>query len=130
MRKILLDTSVLIDYFRRNIKEETQLNQLILKEYSISTSIIAYAELYAGKGVWEHSEAEEELETLFLQIDILPIEKPIARIAGRIRASYGNNLLDAMIAATAIHHKLELVTLNTRDFAKIKGLKLFQKIST
>lgn len=33
---------------------------------------------------------------------------------------------DALIAATALYHGLELYTLNTRDFNFIRGLRLYK----
>jgi len=38
-------------------------------------------------------------------------------------------LPDALIAATALVHDLELYTLNTRDFRFIAKIKLYQPIS-
>ncbi|WP_425571141.1 PIN domain-containing protein [Olivibacter ginsenosidimutans] len=41
----------------------------------------------------------------------------------KIRRRYSIKLPDAIIAATAISHKLTLITRNTKDFSAIKGLK-------
>ncbi len=34
-------------------------------------------------------------------------------------------MLDCIIAATALVHKIPLVTLNVKDFKKIEGIKIF-----
>ena len=52
---------------------------------------------------------------------VLPVNAEIARIWGVIAGKTENNgrplpAIDALIAATAIHHKLTVVTRNTRDF--------------
>lgn len=44
--------------------------------------------------------------------------------AGRLRRAYAIRLPDALIAATALEHRLTLVTRNARDFSVIKGLRL------
>ncbi|MBA2374411.1 MAG: PIN domain-containing protein [Chloroflexi bacterium] len=44
--------------------------------------------------------------------------------AGRIRRGSSLRLPDALIAATALQHRLTLVTRNVRDFNGVKGLKL------
>jgi predicted nucleic acid-binding protein len=36
---------------------------------------------------------------------------------------------DIFIAATAIHHDIPLLTLNTKDFSRIKNLKFFESNS-
>jgi predicted nucleic acid-binding protein len=40
--------------------------------------------------------------------------------------SHKLELADALIAATAIHHNVELYTLNRKDFVFIPNLKLYE----
>jgi len=52
---------------------------------------------------------------------VLPVDDPIARKAGTLRGNlacrrFVRSLPDMLIAATAQHHNLTLVTRNTRDF--------------
>lgn len=124
MSKLLLDSSLIIDLLRRKNKEESLLYQL-LEQHNLYISIIVYAELYSGKSVWEHKDAGKELEDILQNIGIIPLDKIVSKKAGNIRAKEGVALLDAIIAATAISHKLDLATLNVKDFEKIKGIKLF-----
>lgn len=123
--KILLDTSVIIDFLRRKDKERSLLYSLAKKDYQIHLSIITHTELYAGKSVWENKKAAIELETLFSGMNLLLLDEEISKSAGKIKALYNIHLIDAIIAATAIYHELDLATLNLKDFQKIKGLKLF-----
>lgn len=124
MNKILLDTSILIDFLRRKEKAGTILLNLVDEYYQLYASIITHAELYAGKSVWEKRLARKELEKLFSGITILSMDESISQKAGQVRSKYNINLFDAIIAATAILTKLDLITLNVKDFGKIRGLKL------
>ncbi|KKR48084.1 MAG: PIN domain protein [Candidatus Curtissbacteria bacterium GW2011_GWA1_40_16] len=108
MKKVLLDTSVIIDFLRRKDKEKSLFAHLLQEGNQTAVSIITHCELYAGKSVWEEKDAKEELE------------------AGQIRAKSDLNLLDAIIAATAKIYNLELATLNLKDFKKVEELHLFK----
>ena len=124
MTKLLLDTSVVIDFLRKKEKTETFLYKLSQEDLYIS--IITHTELYCGKSVWEKKEAQLSLEKIFSGMSILPLETQISQRSGKIKAyNHDRSILDCVIAATALHHKLQLVTLNTKDFEKIRGLKIY-----
>ncbi len=123
MIKILLDTSIIIDFLRRKDKENTLLYSIVKRGYQPFVSIITHTELYAGKSVWENKRAQEELEALFSGIQLMPLESEISQKAGELKVKYNMNLLDAIIAATALVNKLEVFTLDTKDFEKIKEIK-------
>ena len=57
---------------------------------------------------------------------ILPIGPDVADHLGRLLAQVGRPVLaiDSLLAATALHHNLRLVTRNTRDF-DYAGLEVF-----
>ncbi len=46
---------------------------------------------------------------------VLAVDGPIARIWGELCSDRSRPLIDTLLAATAIHHGLTLVTRNTRD---------------
>lgn len=125
MDKILLDSSVIVDFARVKNKDSTLLQSLVNQNYNLYISIITHTELFAGKSIWERSSAKNELETLLSEMNILPLEENISVKAGEIKAKYNLDLIDAIIGATSILHNLDLVTLNTKDFGKIKGIKLY-----
>lgn len=124
MTKILLDTSIIIDYLRVKNKSQTVLYRLTQNKHELYVSIITHTEAYSGKSVWEQKEARNILKNTFEGIKILPLEENISENAGEIKAKYGLEIADAIIAATALKHKLELATLNIKDFEKNVGLKL------
>ena len=127
MAKVLLDTSVVIDFLRRKDKEKSALFLLAEDENQLFASIITHTELYAGKSVWENQEALKEIELLFSGINLLLLDELTSKEAGRIRANYQTNLLDAIIAATALRHSLSLATLNVKDFEMIKKLQILHR---
>lgn len=66
------------------------------------------------------------MTTAFLEIfDEIAIDADIKDIAIKIRRNYRLKLPDAVIAATALHLDLPLITRNMKDFKDIPDLKLF-----
>lgn len=61
-------------------------------------------------------------------IHMLVMDKKISQISLELVEKYvltdGLNIVDALVAATAIHHNLTLVTANHKHFRKITGLKV------
>lgn len=127
MKKVLVDTSVVIDFLRRKDKENSLFFTLVQHKYQLFLSIVTHTELYAGKSVWVKRKAQEELQTLFSGSELLPLREEVSKKAGEIKARYNSSLLDAIIAATAFVHRLPLVTLNEKDFDKIADITLFLK---
>ena len=123
MKTILVDTSIIIDCLRQKDRSKTVFIKLQQDQTKLFASIITHTECFSGKSIWEKKEAMEALQLLFSDMKILPLDEKISQKAGEIRAYSSNNLGDAVIAATAITHKLKLATLNMKDFEKIKGLK-------
>lgn len=123
---VLIDTSIIIDYLRQKDKRKTILFDLINKKHVLHMSIISHAESYAGKSIWEKREAKETLEALFLDINIISLSERISESAGEISAKYNVDIVDSIIAATAISKNYPLATLNIKDFEKINGIKILE----
>lgn len=126
MKKILLDTSVIIDFLRRLDKEKSLFYRVSDEELAIS--IITHSELFAGKSIWEKNDVRKSVEQTLSGLNIIPLTQDMSKKAGYIKAHKSQvSLIDAIIAATAIVNNLELVTLNIRDFEEIKDLKILKK---
>lgn len=119
---MLIDSSVIIDFLRRKDKSDTWFYSLISGGKKPFVSVITQAELYAGKSVWESRRAGDELKLIFSALRILPLSEEIAISAGKIRAVYGIDLIDAIIAATATSKSVPLATLNPKHFRLITGI--------
>lgn len=95
------------------------------------TSAVVIGELFAGayrKRASERHRTDIE-ERVLPSVTIIPYDTDVARVYGRLRAELqdaGTPLAvpDLQIAATALHHDLELVTGNIRHFERVPELRL------
>lgn len=127
MRKLLIDTSVIIDFLRLlRLKKnhESLLGQLAQEELYVS--MLTYAELFSGKSIWEKQKERAVVDVVFSGIHLLPLTQKLSEEAGRIKAFHPNvSLVDCIIAASALQEDLEVVTLNIKDFKNIEKLRLY-----
>ncbi len=118
---ILLDTDILVDFFRGHSKAVAFVNA---HSAQIILSSIVVAELYAGvKG-----DAEQAvLESFVSLFRVVPVSADIAKAGGLYKRDYGKShgvgLADAILAATAGTENAELKTLNTKHYPMLKGLR-------
>jgi predicted nucleic acid-binding protein len=126
----LVDTDWLIDAIVGVPAARVLLNRL--SGDGVAVSMVSLGELF--EGVHLSPDPAEHLRSLkgFLTgYTILNLSEAIMEEFGRIRADlrrHGMLIpdLDLLIAATALHHNLSLVTRNVRHFIRIPGLNLFQ----
>ncbi len=111
MADVLVDTDVFIDHLRGAA-------ELKVGRHRLHYSVITRAELFAG------TSATDLLATLLGPLHEIPVDRAVAERAGRIRRESGVRLPDALIAATALEHRLQLASRNLRDFEKVRGLRL------
>ncbi len=122
---ILLDSSILIEYFRKTKKENSFLISLIKNESSFAASVITEFEIFIGSKD-EHRSFWNQLFTSFL---ILPLDSICIKEAVNIQNKLKTNrqqidFPDLLIAATAVAYDLPLATLNKKHFERIKVLNL------
>lgn len=123
MKKVLLNTSVLIDFLRKKDKKKSLLVKILQVGYSPAISLITHTELFAGKS-GQSTKARKELQELLSGLEVIIPNRQVSQLAGKLRAKHQINLLDAIIAAEAIVSRLPLATLNLKDFKKIKEVKI------
>jgi len=124
MSQWLLDTSVVIDFLRRKDKENTLFYKLSSRLLFIS--IVTHTEIFAGKSVWEKSATRKIVNEVLSELEIIPLTRDISEKAGYIKAHRPEvSIIDAIIAATSLMNNKQLVTLNTKHFEKIAGIKIF-----
>lgn len=114
---ILIDTSILIDFFRKTDKENATLVKLTKQGYTYSISSITDYEIYTGAAL-----GQIDFWTTFLnKIEVLPFTKETSAIAVTIsqelkRKRKQISIPDLFIAATAKQNNLAIATLNKKDF--------------
>lgn len=74
-------------------------------------------------------EEKRALEVLFAELTVLYPSAEVFQVAVELRQQHAMSLGDALIAATAIHHKLTLATHNTSDFAWIESLRVIDPLA-
>ncbi len=120
MINYLLDTCILIDYFRGNEKAAQFLQGLNDPPYLSSLTV---AELYAG--VREGKE-RIQLDELMRYLPIIPLNHEAAVKGGLYRRQYGKShgvgIVDALLAASAECNNLILATCNVKHFPMVKNL--------
>ncbi len=122
---ILVDTSVLIDFFRKTDKPNSVLISLVRKGYLYCISAVTEYEIYTGATLDQIDFWNSFLE----RTTVLPFDKASATVAVSLTRSLkkSRNLIDIadlFIAATAITNNLPCATLNRKHFERITELTL------
>ena len=117
MKAILIDSDILIEVSRaRDTAVLANWNDLSRSDALLLCSPVTVAEMWHGARAPEHP----ALTALFAALPCVPIDAEIGRRAGeylRLYAkSYGVELGDALIAATASIHGLTLWTRNRKHY--------------
>ena len=122
---ICLDTSILIDFYRKKIKEKSAFFQLTTRCKLFAVSIITTYEIMIGSDVTQ----AEYWSDFFDRITVLPFDKKANDIAID-SAKYLktiNKLIevpDIFIGATALANNMKIATINKKHFDRIPGLVL------
>ena len=120
---ILIDTSILIDYFRKSDKANSKLISLLKEGYKFHISAITEYEIYSGST----TDQQRFWEELLNKTEVLSFDSKATKIAVEIngelrRRSNQIAIADLFIAATAISNNLPFATLNRKHFDRIGSL--------
>ena len=110
---ILLDSMILIDHFN-GIPAATTYIRMVHTTAAIS--VVTRAEVLTG---FDEASLPKALPLLDL-FPVLDITKSVADLTARIRREHRWKLPDALQAALAQSHNLQLATRNTKDFDPAK----------
>jgi predicted nucleic acid-binding protein len=124
----LLDTNVISELVRAKPDEKVTSWVASLDENLLYLSVLTFAEIRKGIALLKPSSRRISLEawldgdlTLRFAGRILPIDQPVADrwglLAAQSEPQFRLPVIDGLLAATALHHNLTLVTRNTRHLA-------------
>lgn len=124
---ILLDSSILIDLFRKKNKAKTRFYDLTTNHTDFCISTITNYEIGIGNKE-SHYEFWERLKD---SLQVLPFDEACSDNAielylNLLKKNQMIDLADILIGATAITHKIPIATLNDKHFKRIKGLEIIQ----
>ena len=122
---ILVDTSILIDYYRKTDKENSVWITLVRQGYSFAISAVTKYEIYSGATSSQLSFWNNILEVVV----ILPFNEITVDTAVMINSTLKKkrkqlDIADLFIAATAVANNLPFATLNKKHFERIDLLNL------
>jgi predicted nucleic acid-binding protein len=126
MRLILADTGVVS---RRLTKNQPIIDafEYIGKE-RIVVSSITKIELFNWVNGYKSQLGEKVHRELVAEINKFPviqIDRKVSSVAIELSKYYLTKVPDLLIASTALHHGIEIFTVNAKDFKNIKGVDLY-----
>jgi len=124
---ILLDSSILIELFRKQNKSKTFFFKLSQTSDELCISSITHYEI----GIGNRKSHSEYWDSLCENLRILPFDKACSNSAISIylellKANKMIVLADILIGATAVTYSIPIATLNVKHFDRIKGLEIFK----
>lgn len=128
--KYLFDSDVLIAISGGNPHAENALREA--RREGVGVSIVSHAEVFEGAFGYPDTETQLAFYREFLdQFETLPLSGPIVEVFASVRSDLrraGNLIpdMDILIAATAMHRHMTLVTRNLRHFDRIAGLRTYR----
>lgn len=124
--QILVDTTILIDHFRKLKKDRT----LLWKAFSFFEKLyISTITLYEVELGYQRDKRPSELSALLPFLALIPLDDMIARHAASLHSTLiaqnkDIGIRDVFIASTALVQGLPLLTLNIKHFERVPDLSL------
>jgi tRNA(fMet)-specific endonuclease VapC len=129
--RYLLVTDWIIDVL--NGQEHAIETLLELAPHGLALSLISYGELFEGAAFSRNPQvALAVLQTFLTGKEVFPLTTAIMEQFALVRGQLPRKLrqqigdMDLLIAATALHHGLILLTRNLKDFQHVPDLHLYQ----
>jgi tRNA(fMet)-specific endonuclease VapC len=128
---LLIDTSALVAIERRGVRPEVLFESFADRRAAIAA--ITVSELLHGvhraDTAVRRGQRERFVEETLAVFPVLAFDLETARVHGRLWADLSRigqtiGAHDLLIAATAVHHGLGLVTVNEREFRRVSGVEI------
>lgn len=131
IKKVLLDTDVIIDFLRVGIDYKTVFKGIKNKETQAYISSITAFELNNGALLSDNPKLKlEEVSELTNMMGIVPFDKTESYVASKIYAYLVKKGLpleirDILISACAISNNIRILTKNKKHFSRIPELQFY-----
>ena len=123
--KIVIDTSVFIDYSRASKGlYQNLVDGAVEGKYDLYMPTVVFLEFWSGRGMNEKINIRHA-DKLFLGINVIDLTEKIAKCAGELVRNEKIGGFDSIIAGTALEIGAQVATSNKKHFSKIKKLKLY-----
>jgi predicted nucleic acid-binding protein len=121
---VLLDTGVVIAHLR-GFPGVAELLISLGARGPLATSVVTVVEVWQGAKARE----AERTQLFFSGVEVIPLEAELAEAAGHLARSlrekgYTVGLADAVVAATAQHLDVPVLTTNKKHFEHVPGLRV------
>ena len=123
--QIMVDTSILIDFYRKTDKSNSVWVSLVRMGYEFAISSITKYEIYSGA----NADQIDFWNSILQLISIIPFDEASVNTVVKINALLKKkrkqiDLADLFIAATAVSNDMPLATLNKKHFDRINALTI------
>lgn len=124
---ILVDTSILINYYRKTDKSNSVWIKLIRQGYSFVISSVTKYEIYSGATQSQLDFRDKVLkDNKVLSFDESCVDTAVEVNAALKRKRKQIDIADLFIAATALSHNFPIATMNKNHFDRIDGLEIIE----
>jgi tRNA(fMet)-specific endonuclease VapC len=117
---LALDTNTVIYFFKGMGRVAGNLGKEAPRDIAIPAVVLYELEVGIARSS-RPRQRRESLDALLDVIHILPFDERAASASGGMQ---GLGPLDTLIAGTALAHSATLVTHNTKEFSRVRGLRL------
>jgi len=117
--RYLLDTNVIIDFMAKNLPKDSQNKIAEIIDDEANISLITKIELLSFSNV------EQEVADFVSCSNVFTLNDDVVNKTIELRRKHKKKLPDTIITATAITHKLTLVTRNVADFKNFDSLSVW-----
>jgi len=129
LRKSILDTDTLINFFDDDENTSRNLSNYLSSHPKLTISELTVFEFFQGLEYKQAQKQMKKFESFISKCEVLNISHNSVRLSAKIYADLRRKgitigEIDLLIAGIAIHSDLQLITNNTAHFAQIQGLSL------
>lgn|SRR5271157_1757237 len=125
---LALDTNTVIYFFKGMGRVAENLRKEAPRDIAIPAVVLYELEVGIARSS-RPRQRRESLDALLKVIHILPFDERAASASAELRAQLekagsGIGPIDTLIAGTALAHSATLVTHSTKEFSRVRGLRL------